>query len=90
MESSNPDEEVLKDVDIKQIKNNLREIYQDIRYIQTESKFSFIRQQTYNEVVQSNDSYNFYMTMLESVVFIGIAFAQLYYIKHLLEHKRMI
>ena len=75
---------------MKEIKLSLRQIYQDVRYIQTESKFSSIRQQAYNELVTNSNSYNFYMALLESGLFVVICLAQLYYLKNILEHKRMI
>ena len=73
-----------------QIKEVLKNVFNDLRAIQTESKFSGIRQQSYNEEVKKNERYNFYMIILESIIFLIVCFAQLYYVKYILENKRMI
>ena len=51
---------------------------------------SYIRQDSVNKLVEDNQSYGFYVTLVESVIFIGIAGAQIVYIKSMLETKRLI
>ena len=75
---------------MKNMKAILKDVYNNLRSIQTESKFSGIRQQSYNEEVKASENYNFYMVVVESVVFIAICFAQLYYVKGILENKRVV
>ena len=65
-------------------------MYQDLRGVQTEAKFSGIRQTSYNNEVTENENYNFYMVVIECVVFMIVCFAQLYYVKYILENKRVI
>ena len=73
-----------------QIRQTLKSVYSELRGIQTEAKFSGIRQQSYNEEVEMNENYNFYMIIVECVLFLVVCFAQLYYVKFILENKRVI
>jgi hypothetical protein len=57
------------------IKTVLKNVYNDLRSVQTEAKFSGIRQQSYNDEVQSNENYNFYMIITESCLFLLVCFA---------------
>lgn len=83
-------EDMVKDMDVHVIRKTLKDTFQDIRQLATEAKMSFIRQDAVNELVDSNSSSNFYMVIVESVFFIAICGAQVYYIQNLLENKRLI
>ena len=85
-----PGEELIGEEEIAGIKNFLREIFQDLRHISMETKFSSYRQFSHNDSVQENNNYNWYMVLLESFVFVAICAAQVYYIKNFLENKRVI
>lgn len=88
--SSLGEEEVIQDKDISTLRKQIKDVYQDLRQIATEAKMSYKRQAVVNEGVESNNSYNFYMTLIETVAFIAICGGQIYYVKHLLENKRII
>lgn len=75
---------------IADLRMKLKEIYTDVRQISTEAKFSSYRQYSHNDVVQENNKYNLYMVVFESVFFLLICGAQVYYIKNYLENKRVI
>jgi hypothetical protein len=51
---------------------------------------SQIRQDGINQVVQDNNKSNFYSALLESLIFVAIGAAQVWYIKNLLDSKRVI
>jgi hypothetical protein len=68
----------------------MRDTMEHIRSLATEAKMSNIRQTGVNLMVEENNTYNFYMVMFESLFFIAICGAQIYYVKNLLENKRVI
>jgi hypothetical protein len=53
----------------------LRVIFNDLRHISMETKFSSYRQFAHNDAVQENNNSNWYMVLLESVVFVAICAA---------------
>jgi hypothetical protein len=61
-----------------------------VRALASETKMSFIRQESVNQMVEDNSEYSFYVTLVESFVFVGIAAAQVFYIRNMLEQKRLI
>ena len=81
---------MIKDADVQVIKTSFREIFESIRQITVESKVSFIRLTSVNAMVENNNQYNFYMVVFESIFFVVICGAQIYYIKNILENKRVI
>jgi hypothetical protein len=83
-------EQLVDDTDIKSIRSFLKGIFQDLRSISMETKFSSYRQYSHNDAVEDNNKYNVYMVIFESIFFIAICFAQVYYIKNFLENKRVI
>lgn len=70
-----PGEELIGEEEIQGIKNFLRMIFQDLRHISMETKFSSYRQFMHNDSVQENNYYNWYMVLLESFVFVAICAA---------------
>jgi hypothetical protein len=68
----------------------MKSIYNEVRTISSEAKFSNFRQHSHNEAIKTNNDYNFYMIIAESVLFVAICGAQVYYIKKFLESKRVI
>ena len=83
-------DDLIKDADVQVIKTSFREIFESIRQITVESKVSFIRLTSVNAMVENNNQYNFYMVVFESIFFVVICGAQIYYIKNILENKRVI
>ena len=78
----------------EEIKENLRlkirDVYHEVRGLQSEARMSQIRQDGINQVVQDNNKSNFYSALLESLIFVAIGAAQVWYIKNLLDSKRVI
>ena len=85
-----PEEDLIQDEDVNLIRKYMKQIYNEVRTISTEAKFSNFRQHSHNEAIKENNNYNFYMIIFESFVFILICGAQVYYIKKFLESKRVI
>jgi uncharacterized Fe-S cluster-containing MiaB family protein len=87
---SNGDESQLKDMDVENLRLKVREVYHEVRSLYSESRMGQIRQDGLNKLVQDNNSSNFYSALIESFVFVAIGAAQVWYIKNLLDSKRVI
>jgi hypothetical protein len=61
-----------------------------MRSLATEAKMSNIRQDAVNQIVEDNNRSNLYGTIIESLIFIAIAASQVFYIRNMLEQKRVI
>ena len=61
-----------------------------MRSLATEAKMSNIRQDAVNQIVEENNRSNLYGTIIESLIFISIAASQVFYIRNMLEQKRVI
>jgi hypothetical protein len=77
--------DLVKDIDVENIRQAIKKIYTEMRSLGTEVKMSFIRQDSVNQLVEDNNSSSFYGTLLESLVFVAIAAAQVMYIRNMLE-----
>ena len=87
---SNGEDSQLKDIDVENLRLKIRDVYHEVRSLQSEARMSQIRQDGINQVVQDNNKSNFYGALLESLFFIAIGAAQVWYIKNLLDSKRVI
>ena len=87
---SGGDDSILKDLDVENLRYKVRDIYHEVRSLQSESRVSQIREDALNNLVQDNNVSNFYSALFESCVFIAIGAAQVMYIKNLLDTKRVI
>ena len=61
-----------------------------MRSLATEAKMSNIRQDAVKQIVEDNNRSNLYGTIIESLIFIAIAASQVFYIRNMLEQKRVI
>lgn len=87
---SNGEDSQLKDMDVENLRLKIRDVYIEVRGLQSEARMSQIRQDGINQVVQDNNKSNFYSALLESLIFVAIGAAQVWYIKNLLDSKRVI
>ena len=87
---SNGEDSQLKDMDVENLRLKIRDVYHEVRGLQSEARMSQIRQDGINQVVQDNNKSNFYSALLESLIFVAIGAAQVWYIKNLLDSKRVI
>ena len=87
---SNGDESQLQDKEVENLRLKVRDIYHEMRSLQSESRMGQIRMDGLNKIVQDNNSSNFYSALIESLVFIAVGAAQVWYIKNLLDSKRVI
>ena len=83
------DDQVMID-DVLSIKQSLQAIYKDVRGLASEAKMSLIRQDGVNQMIEDNNRSSLYGTVAESLIFVGIAAAQVFYIRNMLEQKRII
>ena len=82
--------EIVRDLDVENIRQSMKKVYQEVRALASEAKMSFIRQDGVNQMVDDNTQSSLYGTLLESAVFVAIAGAHVYYIRNMLEQKRII
>jgi len=61
--------------DVLSIKQALQAIYKDVRGLAGEAKMSLIRQDGVNQMIEDNNRSSLYGTVVESLVFVGIAAA---------------
>lgn len=80
----------IKTDDVQTIRKSLKEIYSDVRTLASETKMSNIRQDSVNQLVEDNNNSSLYGAIIESIFFMGIAAAQVFYIRNMLESKRII
>lgn len=55
-----------------------------------EQKVANKRQDTKNQAVEESNAYTWWATVAEMVVFVGFAGFQVYYIKNMLDNKRLL
>ena len=80
----------IKTDDVQTIRKSLKEIYADVRTLASETKMSNIRQDSVNQLVEDNNNSSLYGAIIESLIFMAIAAAQVFYIRNMLESKRII
>ena len=74
-------------MDVQSMRDRMKDILFTFREIATEAKFSQKKWSAYNMYIESYNSHNLQMIGLESIIFLGLAFAQVYFIKRLFETK---
>lgn len=70
--------------------DSLNSALHDIKNLYSEVKFSVGRQDSHNKTVRNSLKTNFWIAVLETLCIIGLAGAQIYFIKKILQHKRVI
>lgn len=90
LKSNDSESALALELDVEAIRNSFKAIFKQVSALASETKMSFIRQDSVNQLVEDNNSYSFYVTLAESLVFCGIAAAQVMYIRGMLESKRLI
>ena len=68
----------------------LKQTSTELSHFMTEAKFQNIRQNGYISNVRNSTESTLYLTVLEIAVMIGLGIFQVYYLKKVLENKRMI
>ena len=70
--------------------NSLNNALKDIKNLYSEVKFQVGRQDSHNSTVKGSLKISFWMCVLEALWIIGLAGAQIYFVKRILQHKRVI
>lgn len=68
---------------------SLRNALKDVKNLYTEVKFSVGRQDSHNATIRNSVSTSYWISILETLCIIGLAAAQIYFIKRILQHKRV-
>jgi hypothetical protein len=70
--------------------DSLRSALKDVKNLYSEVKFSVGRQDSHNSSVKKSMSRNYWISIFETLCIIGLAGAQIYFIKRILQHKRVL
>jgi hypothetical protein len=68
----------------------LDESNQDLGHFMTESKFQNFRMLGYISTIRNSTEQTLYLTVIEIVVMLGLGVFQVFYLKRVLDNKRMI
>jgi len=68
----------------------LLEADKTLREVQTETRFAYKRQETHYRTTQANHNKVFYVAIIESFAILVVTIWQVYYIKRLLDNRRII
>ena len=88
--SGNSTNEVLKSEHLTPVEENLVSIQKSIKDFQVDNQFAQLRQETHYKTVASANTNVFWFSLLESVGVIGVTAWQIYYIKKLLDNRRVL
>jgi len=70
--------------------DSLNSALHDIKNLYSEVKFAVGRQDAHNSTVKGSMRTHFWISVLETLCIIGLAAAQIYFVKRILQHKRVI
>ena len=69
--------------------DSLNDALRDIKNLYSEVKFAVGRQDSHNLTVQNSMKTNFWISILETLCIIGLAAAQIYFIKRILQYRKV-
>jgi hypothetical protein len=70
--------------------DSLSAALRDIKNLYSEVKFVVGRQDSHNLTVQNSMKTNFWISVIETLCIVGLAAAEIYFIKRILQHKRVL
>mmetsp|Transcript_13526 Transcript_13526/g.25464 ORF Transcript_13526/g.25464 Transcript_13526/m.25464 type:complete len:229 (+) Transcript_13526:1244-1930(+) len=82
--------EVLQEEHLSPIENALAEASKAVKDFQMDQQFAQLRQESHYKTVADANSNLFWLSLLECVGIIGVTSWQVFYIKKLLDHRRLI
>ena len=88
--SGNSTNTVLKSEHLTPVENSLVGIQKSIKDFQVDNQFAQLRQETHYKTVSSANRNVFWFSLLESIGVIGVTAWQIYYIKRLLDNRRVL
>jgi len=83
-------EDLVNSKDLTPMEAQLTEADRLLREIQTETRFAYKRQGTHYKTTQANHNKVFYVAIFESLAILTVTIWQVYYIKRLLDNRRII
>lgn len=88
--SGNSTNQVLKSEHLTPVEENLVNIQKSIKDFQVDNQFAQLRQETHYKTVASANRNVFWFSLLESIGVIAVTAWQIYYIKKLLDNRRVL
>ncbi len=76
--------------DLDPLHKSLTKALRNLKNLYSEVKFSVGRQDSHNITVESSMSSNMWVVLIETLFIVGLAAAQIFFIKRILDNKRMI
>jgi len=86
----NSSEELLSSKDLTPMESQLQQADKLLREIQAETRFAYKRQETHYRTTKQNHSKVFYIAIIECLAILITTAMQVYYIKRLLDNRRII
>ena len=87
--TGNSTDHLLKREDITPVEESLIEVQKGIQEFQVDHQFAQLRQETHYKTVASANKNVFWFSIVESIGVIGVTAWQIYYIKKLLDNRRV-
>jgi hypothetical protein len=88
--SGNSTNTILKTEHLTPVENNLIDIQKNIKDFQVDNQFAQLRQETHFKTVASANTNVFWFSLIESLGVIAVTAWQIYYIKKLLDNRRVL
>jgi hypothetical protein len=86
----NSSDDLLSAKDLTPMETQLQQADRLLREIQAETRFAYKRQETHYRTTKTNHSKVFYIALIECLAILGTTAWQVYYIKRLLDNRRII
>lgn len=90
LHTGNSSESVLDKEHLSPIESTLLEVRQAVKDFQMDQQFAQLRQESHYKTVESASRNVFWFSLLECVGVVGVTCWQVYYVKRILDHRRMI
>ncbi|CDW84548.1 emp24 gp25l p24 family protein [Stylonychia lemnae] len=83
-------EQIVEFEHLRNLTDDIVKIQMQLTSVQIEQRVSNKRLEHSNEHIEANSKYSFYVSLVEGLIFVAIASYQVYYIKNLVENKRLL
>lgn len=90
LHTGNSTESVLDKEHLSPVESTLLEVQKAVKDFQMDQQFAQLRQESHYKTVESANRNVFWFSLLECVGVVGVTCWQVYYVKRILDHRRMI
>jgi len=90
LHAGNSTESVLDKDHLSPVESTLMEVQKAVKDFQMDQQFAQLRQESHYKTVESANRNVFWFSLLECVGVVGVTCWQVYYVKRILDHRRMI